>query len=870
MGKDNSKSIVTMSTPCGEEPASCPIDQASQSRAQPPCAAPGFTSDTASCGGIFQNLLLNPKGTQIQTSSTSTRPKPGAPRKRRASKYLPKRGSNPNKSRLVLTLLFGLLLVSGFAKGYVALNVTEVSTETTTSLTTLPGSNRNNLDFMMYPAHGGFPLVISSSLSTGQMINTFSPYAEQTASIAKIFPSSKNTFAMAPDLIIYADEVNTGQIALHKITFGSPTTATIGSGQVKNDPAIPFKLFVGVSWPGTDFAYFGTDHIVCIRYDVQADTFFELYNSNITNGTQEILKIQGDALILCETDKYFFIQRISGNSIKGMNLPDPDTLGTVAEVDNLSAHLIFIRSKSDGKYVYKHDLTEAGPTWPILANKAETSRITNIANMGAFTLIGVTSNTELSMRFYDKANFALKLTAIIRGDPILKTLIRTTEVAGRGQYFTITTTTATLFNIQSYYLGESNYCLRRPLHICQECSPGYYRNNLLANNTCILPVAFPPAHGIHALANAAFPCSVANCANCLDNYSICTTCAPGFRVDGSSCQACTSPCANCSTSSITCTSCIANHSLTGTNTCVNCGAAQYFNSGTSNCQACTPPCQECQTTATNCLDCISGYNLTPSNTCIECSPGQYFNGTVCASCTPPCLTCTGSATTCSSCVATYNHVPASNTCIQCTATQFFTGSACSPCNSPCHGCNTNATTCSSCIANYNHVFATSTCIACTASQYFTGTNCAACTSPCSACSGSATHCTDCIANYNLTTSNTCINCPSNHYFNGAAACLPCTSPCNTCFGSATHCLSCIATYSLTTSNTCIFCNSTQYFNNTIACVSCNANCLTCVSSATNCLTCHSGYNKTPSNTCIQCASNQFFNGTICVNCPSPC
>jgi hypothetical protein len=871
MGKDNSNSTVAMSSPCGEEPASCPIDQASQSHAPLPCAAPRFTADMASWDGISQSPLLNPKGSQNQVPSTSTRLTPGTPRKRRASQNLTQRRSNSERLPLLLTLLLGLLLVSGFAKGYVDLGVTEVSALTTgSSETSLPESNRNNVDFMIYPAHGGFPLVISGSFSTGTMINSYSPYAEPVANKAKIFPSSRNTFAMAPDLIIYANDGATGQIALHTITFGSPTTAIIAAGQQKDYPAFLRRLYFGVSWPGTNLAYFGTEYIECIRYDVQTDSFSQHYSSGVTVGTQEILKIQGDALILCEPITYYFIQRIAGTEIKQLTLPDPFGLGTLAEVDNLSSDMIFIRSKSDGQRVYKHNLTAPGPTWPFLDAAAEPDRITNINNMGAFTLIGVTSNTVLSMRFYDKGNLALKLTANIRGDPILKTIIRTIEVPGRGQYFTITTTTGGFFNIQSYYLGESNFCLKRPLQICEECSAGYYRNNLLANNNCILPAAFPPAYGIHGLLGAAYPCSTANCAVCLADYSICTTCSPGFWLDDLSCVACTSPCANCSTSAITCTSCIATFSLTGTNTCVNCGAANFFNSVTTACDPCTSPCQECQTTATHCLACISGYNLTPSNTCIQCSAGDYFNGTGCAACTSPCLTCTGSATTCSSCIASYSHVVASNTCIQCTATEYFTGTACAACSSPCSGCSTNASTCTSCIATYNYVSASNTCIACSGSQYFTGSNCAACSSPCSACVTLATQCTACILTYHLTSSNTCINCASNEYFNGTTACITCNSPCATCSGSATHCLSCIAAYNLTTSNTCITCTSVQYFNGTTSCLPCNANCLTCVSTATNCVTCPAGWNKTPSNTCIQCTSNQFFNGTICVNCTSPC
>jgi hypothetical protein len=255
MGKDNSNSTVAMSSPCGEEPASCPIDQASQSHAPLPCAAPRFTADMASWDGISQSPLLNPKGSQNQVPSTSTRLTPGTPRKRRASQNLTQRRSNSERLPLLLTLLLGLLLVSGFAKGYVDLGVTEVSALTTgSSETSLPESNRNNVDFMIYPAHGGFPLVISGSFSTGTMINSYSPYAEPVANKAKIFPSSRNTFAMAPDLIIYANDGATGQIALHTITFGSPTTAIIAAGQQKDYPAFLRRLYFGVSWPGTRFS----------------------------------------------------------------------------------------------------------------------------------------------------------------------------------------------------------------------------------------------------------------------------------------------------------------------------------------------------------------------------------------------------------------------------------------------------------------------------------------------------------------------------------------------------------------------------------------------------------------------------------------
>jgi hypothetical protein len=65
--------------------------------------------------------------------------------------------------------------------------------------------------------------------------------------------------------------------------------------------------------------------------------FSQHYSSGVTVGTQEILKIQGDALILCEPITYYFIQRIAGVEIKQLTLTDPFGLGTLAEVDNLSS-----------------------------------------------------------------------------------------------------------------------------------------------------------------------------------------------------------------------------------------------------------------------------------------------------------------------------------------------------------------------------------------------------------------------------------------------------------------------------------------------------------------------------------------------------
>jgi hypothetical protein len=871
MGKDQSDSSLNTLTPVRDEPALYPTAKASQSHQEPPFAGPPPTTGIRSSAASLKDLRLNPKGRQIKIQPNSSKLDSRASRKARASPNSSKTSSNPARPFGLLTLLLCLLLLSGHTKGYTDLRLTEVSGVSTNSgPTSFGATSRNNVDFLNYSAHGGTPVVIVNSSSGGHAMTAFDPFGGNSYSVNKLFPESRNTFCKDPEWVVYANQLAFCQVGIHQITFGSPTSWVIADGNIADCAgSIPKSLFAGLSWPTTTYAYFAAEAMTCVRFDVQLSgpaAFDVAYDAGDADNAQDVLKIQGDTMVICRPETFYFFDRVTGAFIKKMINPEPYPPASLATVDNLDDSITFIRGKSAGERLRKYSNLDPDGTWTLVQEMGLPGLIKNISNMGVFTLVAVTYDASLDIRFFDKSSLALKYTGRASLEPLAMVLVRTISLADRGVYMALTTSGSAHFNFQSYYLGENNFCLKRPLQICTVCATGYYRNNEADNNTCITTANFPAAHGIDADQNLASPCQGANCGACLMDYTVCTTCAPGFWLNGGACSPCTAPCANCSTSAITCTSCTAGHTLTGFDTCVACAAAHYYDG--SACAPCTSPCNECQTSATNCISCISGYNLTPSNTCIQCSAGTFFNGTICTACSSPCLNCT-SAVACTSCVATYSYVSASNTCILCTATQFFTGTVCSACTTPCSGCSGNATTCTSCVGGYNYVSGSNTCIACSPTQYFTGSACAACTSPCNACT-SPVICTTCIAAHNLTNVNTCISCASNQYFNGVAACLACNANCLTCITSAANCLTCNSGLNLTNLNTCISCSSNQYFNGLAACLACDANCLTCITSATNCLTCHPGFNKTPSNTCIQCASNQFFNGTICVNCPATC
>jgi hypothetical protein len=147
----------------------------------------------------------------------------------------------------------------------------------------------------------------------------FTPYGESKTLQTKMFPDSRNTFCMDPEWIVYGNPNINCQLAIHKITFSSPTVWALDAGEIREDPGSSTFLHEGVSWPTTTYAYFGAREIKCVRFDVQAppaSSLSQIYDSGDSSNSQEILGIQGDVLVLSKGDRYYVFGRVTGSPIK--------------------------------------------------------------------------------------------------------------------------------------------------------------------------------------------------------------------------------------------------------------------------------------------------------------------------------------------------------------------------------------------------------------------------------------------------------------------------------------------------------------------------------------------------------------------------
>lgn len=149
--------------------------------------------------------------------------------------------------------------------------------------------------------------------------------------------------------------------------------------------------------------------------------------------------------------------------------------------------------------------------------------------------------------------------------------------------------------------GDCVECLTTNYYFCTRCRSGY------TNNT---------SGGCDA-------CTVAYCDLCPTSVSVCTSCVPGYGMNGSVCATCQYPCIACrGTSASACLSC----------------QDPYFYDG-SGCQPCM----------TNCLSCLDGV------TCQRCSTTFYLDGGTlqCVACPDNCTECVwdsgSSSPTCTAC-----------------------------------------------------------------------------------------------------------------------------------------------------------------------------------------------------------------------------
>lgn len=208
---------------------------------------------------------------------------------------------------------------------------------------------------------------------------------------------------------------------------------------------------------------------------------------------------------------------------------------------------------------------------------------------------------------------------------------------------------ATLTN--RYYLlsvscvSNVNSC-RRVISIagdCISCYAGYYLNS---SNACV-------------------QCTYTGCvlatATVTNNVCTCAVCLPGYRLNGVTCQACsTLNCALCPAAAATCTQCLTGYYLSGGSclatsisnclvasavaTCTTCNDGYYL--GSDNlCYLCESNCNKCSSKYV-CTSCAAGYYLvgqgncyayssncltmdTGSNSCLVCNHGYVLYKGIC-------------------------------------------------------------------------------------------------------------------------------------------------------------------------------------------------------------------------------------------------
>lgn len=149
-------------------------------------------------------------------------------------------------------------------------------------------------------------------------------------------------------------------------------------------------------------------------------------------------------------------------------------------------------------------------------------------------------------------------------------------------------------------------------------------------------------------------CSVANCDNCLEDYTRCTKCLSGYGLYNNQCysqcpkgrflsltgmcELCSASCETCSGTKDTCTSCKENTYLLDNKCLDTCPIIQngiYYgkNSDTWKCSQCTDmKCTNCQSNYGICIICAEGYSAKNGQCVIsptsEFTPSEFFSDSV--------------------------------------------------------------------------------------------------------------------------------------------------------------------------------------------------------------------------------------------------
>ena len=367
---------------------------------------------------------------------------------------------------------------------------------------------------------------------------------------------------------------------------------------------------------------------------------------------------------------------------------------------------------------------------------------------------------------------------------------------------------------------------------CTACSSGYY----LQPSSTSCQISCPPGYWKDDTNRICTACHSACSACSGPNSNQCSTCNPGYFLQGTTCAACHLACSVCTGAlDSQCSACKTNYYLQpepSDTTCLDsCPSIRYWpDPATNTCEECHSFCSEC-----------SGPN---SNECSSCSSGYFLQGaSTCIACHPACSVCTGSLDSqCSACKTNYylQPSPSETTCLDSCPDGYWPDDLTNKCQT-CHA------SCSICTGAENTV-----CTACK-SGFFLQPSSATCSDSCPAGYGGES------------ATNTCVQCDT--------SCSDCTGP------NPDQCSTCNLEFFLQPSGTiCLSTCPAGYWQDETnhICASCDISCSQCTGSLnTQCSACNSGYILQPSsNTCLKdptsCSDGLYlFHNSSCVaSCPS--
>ena len=422
------------------------------------------------------------------------------------------------------------------------------------------------------------------------------------------------------------------------------------------------------------------------------------------------------------------------------------------------------------------------------------------------------------------------------------------------------------------------------------------------------------------------------CATCSSSPSFCTSCWPGFVLNGH-----------------TCTQACKEHCLTCDDPCSKCEDGYFASNG--ECKPCSSSCQTCSELASLCTSCKTGLKLVGASCeseciencetckfpCVKCNQGYYVDQGQCPKCNENCLTCNIYGTRCDSCFEGFgliystcvkgcmDHCPSCDSpCTVCEQHYYLHNGVCIECDTACNNCNgLGPDHCIECATGYHNEKGVckgdcqehckscdEPCSECETGYFIYQQGCQKCEPTCATCELKYDKCTSCLQGFGLVENKCnkgctdyCTSCDSpctkcqDGYISVSGVCKECKGNCKTCDKSPETCLTCKFGFALQGTqciNSCIdhctTCNfpcsicSPGYVSLNGVCIACPEGCSTCSSDLKECYSCEDDYEyahrtcikiclpfcKSCDEPCSVCQSGYLSEFGKCVQCEYPC